>query len=77
MPDGGSARIIWEDNGVGVPIDQKQRIFNRGFGSHTGLGLFLVKEVLSITGATIRETGEPGKGARFEIAVPEGKARYG
>lgn len=75
--DGGGARIVWEDNGVGVPIEHKQRIFERGFGSHTGLGLFLVKEVLSITGATIRETGEPGKGARFEITVPEGNARYG
>ncbi|PKL62611.1 MAG: histidine kinase [Methanomicrobiales archaeon HGW-Methanomicrobiales-2] len=77
VPDNGSARIVWEDNGVGVPIDQKQRIFERGFGSHTGLGLFLVKEVLSITGATIRETGTPGEGARFEITVPEGNARYG
>ncbi len=77
VPDGGGARIIWEDNGVGVPNEQKERIFERGFGSHTGLGLFLVKEVLSITGITIRETGELGKGARFEILVPEGDARYG
>ena len=77
VPDGGGARIVWEDNGVGVPGEHKERIFERGFGSHTGLGLFLVKEVLSITGITIRETGEPGKGARFEMAVPEGNVRYG
>ncbi|KLK87486.1 histidine kinase [Methanoculleus sediminis] len=77
VPDGGGARIVWEDNGVGVPAEQKERIFERGFGSHTGLGLFLVKEVLSITGIAIRETGEPGKGVRFEIAVPEGNVRYG
>ncbi len=76
VPDGGGARIVWEDNGVGVPGEHKERIFERGFGSHTGLGLFLVKEVLSITGITIRETGEPGKGARFEMAVPEGNARF-
>ncbi|MEN6512515.1 PAS domain S-box protein [Methanoculleus sp.] len=75
VPDGGGARIVWEDNGVGVPIEQKERIFERGFGSHTGLGLFLVKEILSITGLTIRETGTPGEGARFEITVPEGCAR--
>jgi hypothetical protein len=30
---------------------------------------------LSITGITIRETGEPGKGARFEIVVPNGSYR--
>ena len=77
VPDGGDVRIVWEDNGVGVPAEQKGRIFERGFGSHTGLGLFLVKEILSITGIAIRETGEPGKGARFEIAVPERYARYG
>ncbi|MDD3858187.1 MAG: sensor histidine kinase, partial [Methanoculleus sp.] len=77
VPDGGGARIVWEDNGVGVPGEHKERIFERGFGSHTGLGLFLVKEVLSITGITIRGTGEPGKGARFEMAVPEGNVRYG
>ncbi|WP_292365812.1 MULTISPECIES: sensor histidine kinase [unclassified Methanoculleus] len=77
VPDGGGVRIVWEDNGVGVPAKHKQRIFERGFGSHTGLGLFLVKEVLSITGITIRESGEPGKGARFEILVPEGRARFG
>ncbi|SCL76019.1 Staphylococcus exoprotein expression protein R [Methanoculleus chikugoensis] len=77
VPDGGGARIVWEDNGVGVPGEHKERIFERGFGSHTGLGLFLVKEVLSITGIAIRETGEPGRGARFEMAVPEEHVRYG
>jgi PAS domain S-box-containing protein len=77
VPDGDGARIVWEDNGVGVPGEYKGRIFDRGFGSHTGLGLFLVKEVLSITGISITETGEPGKGARFEMAVPEGNVRYG
>ncbi|MEG3055210.1 MAG: hypothetical protein RQM90_03380 [Methanoculleus sp.] len=35
-----------------------------------GLGLFFVREILSITGMTIRETGKPGEGARFEIHVP-------
>ncbi|WP_214084208.1 PAS domain S-box protein [Methanoculleus sp.] len=76
VPDGNGARIVWEDNGVGVPAEYKERIFERGFGSHTGLGLFLVKEVLSITEIAIRENGTPGEGARFEITVPEGNARF-
>lgn len=76
VPDSSGVRIVWEDNGVGVPKENKERIFDRGFGSHTGLGLFLVKEVLSITGIVIRETGEPGKGARFEMAVSKGSARF-
>ena len=70
-------RIIWKDNGVGVPQDQKEKIFERGFGKNTGLGLFLIREILAITGMTIEETGEPGKGARFEIMVQNGKWRPG
>ena len=72
MISGGDCIIIVEDNGVGVPAHDKERIFERGVGRNTGLGLFLVQEILAITGITIRETGEPGKGARFEIIVPNG-----
>lgn len=77
VPAGGGARIVWEDDGVGIPREEKERIFERGYGKHTGLGLFLAREVLSITGITIRETGEPGRGARFEILVPESGVRFG
>ncbi len=68
-------RIIWEDNGIGIPEEEKEWIFNRGHGKNTGLGLFLVREILSITGMTITETGSFGSGARFEIRVPPGEMR--
>jgi signal transduction histidine kinase len=64
--------VVCEDDGVGVPADEKVKVFKRGFGKNTGLGLALSWEILSITGITIRETGEPGKGARFEMTVPKG-----
>ncbi|MFA4825267.1 MAG: PAS domain S-box protein [Methanoregula sp.] len=64
-----------EDDGIGVPAEEKSLIFDRGFGKHTGLGLFLSKEILSITGMAITETGTPGKGARFEIHVPKSAFR--
>jgi signal transduction histidine kinase len=67
--------IICKDDGDGVVAEEKERIFERGFGKNTGLGLTLSREILSITGITIRETGEPGKGARFEIVVPNGAWR--
>ena len=67
--------IVWEDNGVGVLLDDKEKIFDRGYGRNTGLGLFLVREILGITGISIHETGEPGKGARFEILLPPGNYR--
>jgi signal transduction histidine kinase len=64
--------ISVEDDGVGISAEDKKQLFERGFGHHTGLGLFLSREILSITGITITETSEPGKGARFEILVPVG-----
>jgi hypothetical protein len=38
--------------------------------------LFLSLEILSITGLSIKETGEQGKGARFEIRVPKEAFRF-
>ncbi len=67
--------VVWEDNGIGIPSGDKERIFERGFGKNTGLGMFLAREILSLTGITIKENGEPGKGARFKILVPEGSYR--
>jgi PAS domain S-box-containing protein len=72
---GGGMTIIWEDNGIGIAEDEKAKIFERGVGKNTGYGLFLVSEILCISGITIRETGIEGKGARFEIHVPDGGYR--
>jgi len=68
--------IAWEDDGVGIPAHEKEKIFTQGYGRNTGLGLFLCSEILSITNISMRETGIPGKGARFEIVVPEGGYRF-
>ncbi len=69
--------ISVQDDGEGISAEDKKKLFQQGFGHHTGLGLFLSREILSITGITITETGEPGKGARFEILVPDGGYRPG
>jgi signal transduction histidine kinase len=69
--------IICEDNGTGVPPQDKTKIFGKGFGRDSGLGLFLIREILSITKITIQETGDYGKGARFEMLVPKGDYRTG
>ncbi|NMB78602.1 MAG: PAS domain S-box protein [Methanomicrobiales archaeon] len=71
----GDLVVVWEDNGVGIPDEDKEYIFDRGFGKNTGLGLFLVREILALTGITIRETGTAGNSARFEIIVPKGTFR--
>jgi PAS domain S-box-containing protein len=73
----GGIILSLEDDGMGVPENKKEQIFLPGEGSGTSVrSLFFTREILSITGLTIRETGEPGKGARFEIFVPDGAYRY-
>ncbi|GEM_PF-1332890 len=64
------------DDGIGVSHDEKEKIFEEGYGKNSGMGLFLVREILAITGMTIRENGVPGSGVQFEIIVPSGIFRY-
>ncbi|MEI6293665.1 MAG: PAS domain-containing sensor histidine kinase [Methanomicrobiales archaeon] len=72
----GNQVIVCEDDGIGIPADEKEKIFERGFGKNSGLGLAISREVLSITGITIKETGGPGTGARFEMTVPVGMFQH-
>lgn len=64
--------LVYEDDGVGIPSDVKDKIFQREYFKHTGLGLYLIREILAITRIGIRETGIPGNGARFEMLIPRG-----
>jgi len=73
--DGSDLILSFEDNGIGVPEEEKVKIFSRGIGKNTGLGLFLTREILAITRITIAETGEYRTGARFTIRVPRGAYR--
>ncbi|MDM7917705.1 MAG: HAMP domain-containing sensor histidine kinase, partial [Methanosarcina sp.] len=73
--DGESIVIEVKDNGIGVSSVMKDLIFEKSVGRNTGLGLFLVRGILSITGMEIIETGIEGEGARFEIKVPPGNWR--
>jgi PAS domain S-box-containing protein len=67
--------LFFSDNGVGIPDELKEGLFNQDF-SNKMFGLFLSREILSITGISISETGEPGKGAQFEMHVPKGIYRF-
>jgi signal transduction histidine kinase len=68
--------LMYMDDGAGVPVPDKEKIFEKGFGKNTGLGLFLTREILSITGISITESGDYGKGVIFMIHVPEGCYRF-
>jgi PAS domain S-box-containing protein len=73
-------KIIYEDNGIGIPEDQKELIFKEGYGKGTGYGLYLIRKICDEYGWTIKENSSPKKGARFEITIPKlnknGKQSY-
>jgi len=68
--------LIYEDNGKGIPEKDKMKIFRPGFGRNQGFGLYLVAEILSITGASITEKGSENKGVRFEMLFPKQDVRF-
>jgi PAS domain S-box-containing protein len=73
---GTSLIVVFKDDGAGIADRDKKVIFNKGFGKNTGLGLYLSREILSLTGITIAENGVPGKGARFEMTIPPEGFRF-
>lgn len=72
----GGLVMVFEDNGLGIERSKKTAIFEKQGTGQERMSLFLVREILSVTGLSIRECGEPGVGARFEIFVPQGAYRF-
>lgn len=73
--EGDSLSLFFADDGIGVRTEDKEKLFQRGFGRNTGQGLFLAREVLDLTGMHIDEVGESGKGAVFRIRTPPESVR--
>ncbi len=74
--EGGWARVMVRDNGIGVPFLQRERIFEsfhratEGY-QGTGLGLAICKRIIERHGGTIRVTSNPdGVGSCFEFTLP-------
>jgi PAS domain S-box-containing protein len=65
-------KLVYEDNGQGVPFQNKPNIFTEHFttGNGTGLGLSMIRKMMEVYSWTIQENGVPGEGARFEITIP-------
>ena len=73
---GTELRLFFEDDGIGIPAEDKEQVFSRGVGKNTGLGLYISREILGLTLIEIHETGTYRKGARFELRVPERAFRF-
>jgi len=77
-PEGDGTCITVEDDGPGIAADDLPRIFDPFFstkpvGKGTGLGLFIVHEIVGQHGGTVSVDSEPGHGARFGIHIPDPK----
>lgn len=82
--EGGEARLLVRDQGLGIAADDVERIFERferaGTGYHDGLGLglYIVRQIVELHGGSIRVASLPGRGAAFTVALPaETAALYG
>lgn len=71
----GVLAIVYNDNGCGIGCQEKEKIFLKGYGKNSGQGLYFIREIMRINGMTIHEDGEPGRGARFVIRVPDKRYR--
>lgn len=72
-----TARIIVRDQGIGIPADQLERVFEPFFqaGNNTsqegtGLGLFLAREIVNRHGGNIWLESRPGSGTTVYITLP-------
>jgi signal transduction histidine kinase len=76
---GGQARLVVSDEGIGIAPDALERIFNRferavsgrHFGG-LGLGLYIVRRIVTASGGTISAASVPGQGATFTVELPLG-----
>jgi two-component system sensor histidine kinase SenX3 len=76
----GVVEIAVTDQGVGIPDEDRERVFERFFRTdparsrHTGgsgLGLSIVKHVVQNHGGDVRVWSQPGHGSTFTIRLPE------
>ena len=73
------------DGGIGIPADQRERIFDKYFrveaaaAGHKGhgLGLYLARQIVELHQGSISVSGEPGQGTEFSIRVRKLAALYG
>jgi two-component system cell cycle sensor histidine kinase PleC len=79
VPSPGGVHIMVTDNGIGIPGDELDRIFERFYRvdpararntGGTGLGLSILKHVAASNGGKVEVWSEPGAGSTFTLVLP-------
>ena len=82
-PVDGAVELQVRDTGVGIPEDQRERVFERfhrieGTSARTyegtGIGLALVQELVKLHGGSVRVESAVGVGSTFTVTIPRGTA---
>jgi signal transduction histidine kinase len=76
-PDGARALISVKDRGIGIALQDQQRIFEQFERTESaqsvaglGLGLYITRQIVRAHGGEIRVQSEPGQGSEFIVALP-------
>jgi signal transduction histidine kinase len=77
--DNGSVRVVVKDHGIGIPAAARARLFEKFYRVNdpelrnvtgTGIGLYLVRQVVEAHGGRVDVDSQPGQGSAFEIQLP-------
>lgn len=77
--DKNSLKIIVKDSGSGIPVEDREKVFDRFFQSSnerqlgTGIGLALSKELVQLHQGTINLESANGQGSTFAVEIPVSK----
>jgi signal transduction histidine kinase len=63
-------QINISDNGVGIPDEAKSHMFDHLLGEDDGVGLYIVKDIVTAHGGTVTGGDNPGGGTLMSITLP-------
>jgi len=70
-------KLIYEDNGIGIPNSQRETLFEEKSSRGINHGLYIVRRICEAYDWSVAETGKFGQGAQFILSTPERLVKTG